>query len=211
MRTIRHWLAFALTLSMVLGPATRAAAEPPEARVTEPLAASSAAALVAHAGPDLTIEMINAATAAADESQRREQELNAWFAAVNLFLASLAPAPRVAAPARTQEGWPGCHAPNVSDTDEMRGLVRRAAEVYGVDPEQLLRIPPRESGWNKDTQNCSSGACGLFQHLPGYWPRRAEAVGYPGASCQDPWVNALAAAMMFKATGFSPWAPSGPY
>ena len=202
MRNTRPWLGCTLTLALILGPAPRAAAEPPEARLVETPAAPPAP-------PDLMIETIVAAAAEADE-RAQEEALNAWFSAVNTFLASLAPPPRTE-PVRVSTGWPGCRAPNVSNTDEMQALVRRAAEVYDVDPEQLVRIPGRESGWNKDVQNCSSGACGLFQHLPGYWPGRAEAVGHPGASCQDPWVNALAAAMMFKSSGFRPWAPSGPY
>jgi len=146
----------------------------------------------------LAAEQAEAERAAAEEAQRAQEELRR---------ASIAPQ----AQRRTTGRWEGCGAPMTADQGEMEAIVRWAAEQYGVSAAQLLRIPPRESGWNPDVQNCSSGACGLFQHLPQYWAGRAEAIGMPGADCRDPRANALAAAMMFASSGFRPWAPSGPY
>jgi len=182
---------------------------PPGPVRADPAVAIQLSEVRAPTPPDLSIEMIQAAVAAQDESNR-QAALDAFLAAMDAFLRSLTPPPPPATH-KVSGGWQGCHAPMTADPDEMRAIVIRAAEQVGVDPAKLVRIPPRESGWNPDTQNCSSGACGLFQHLPSYWPGRAEEIGLPEADCRDPWANALAAAMLFKRAGYSPWAPSGPY
>lgn len=156
---------------------------------------------------DMSLELIRDAEAAQDQAIR-EDALATFLIDLDAFFRSIAPPPVIH---KVSAGWVGCHAPMTHDPDEMRAIVIRAAEMVGVDPAQLVRIPGRESGWNPDTQNCTSGACGLFQHLPKYWPGRAEDAGMPGADCRDPMANALAGALLFKRSGYTPWASSGPY
>ena len=218
MQSIKLRLGVGLALSLVLASSHPVSAEPPEAlRIGAPVAVVEAKVA------DLMPEMIIQRFADLDSQEREEALVEAEQARAAEEAAAAAAKARqhVDPPSRiitlptpvvsTRGPWPGCKAPNVSDLGEMQRIVTQAAGEYGVDPAQLLRIPPRESGWNADTQNCSSGACGLFQHLPGYWPGRAEAIGMPGADCRDPLANARAAAMMFSRSGFGPWYPSGPY
>jgi hypothetical protein len=68
-----------------------------------------------------------------------------------------------------------------------------------------LNIIKCESGGNPNAYNSSSGASGLFQHLAKYWPPRATAAGFPGASPFNPEANIAASANLFKASGASPW------
>jgi hypothetical protein len=53
-----------------------------------------------------------------------------------------------------------------------------------------------ESVGDPDATNPVSGAAGLFQHLPRYWPERAEAIGFPAATPYDPGANVAAAAWL---------------
>lgn len=205
MTSIKRRFVAVLSLGFALGPVHPVSAEPPEARLVEPPAVIASLSSSA----DLLPEIISQATAQLD-LERAQRDVDAALAAIHTFLSSIKPPPP-ATPRAAQSRWPGCDAPNTSDLVEMQRIVTDAAHEFGVDPGQLIRIPPRESGWNAMVQNCSSGACGLFQHLPQYWAGRAEAIGSPGADCRDPVANARAAAMMFRGSRFTPWAPSGPY
>jgi hypothetical protein len=161
---------------------------------------------------DLDVETIAQAVADHDATQAFLSDLGAFLQAQP---PKVTPKPAAAASvpqAAVVSARPPCRAPMTADVDEMKSIVVWAAHEIGVDPGQLLRIPPRESGFNPDSVNCSSGACGLFQHLPQYWPGRLRAVGLPeGTPCTDPRANALVAANMFASSGFGPWYPSGPY
>jgi len=62
--------------------------------------------------------------------------------------------------------------------------------------DQALAIITCESYGDPDAVNPASGAAGLFQHLPRYWPERAAAAGFPDASPLDPEANIAAAAWL---------------
>jgi hypothetical protein len=67
-----------------------------------------------------------------------------------------------------------------------------------------LNIIACESGGNPNAKNASSGASGLFQHMPQYWASRAAAAGFPGASIFDPEANIAASAHLLYAAGGGP-------
>lgn len=75
---------------------------------------------------------------------------------------------------------------------EVRALVGRhfAAE----DVNQAVRVAWCESRFDPEAVNLRTGAVGLFQHLPRYWPERAAQAGYPGADPTDPEASTAAAA-----------------
>lgn len=84
-------------------------------------------------------------------------------------------------------------------------LIHQAADEFGVDRGLMVRIADCESTLRWWALNRQSNASGLFQHLPQYWPGRAEAVGMPGAWIMDPRTNARAAAWMLSTQGTRPW------
>lgn len=67
---------------------------------------------------------------------------------------------------------------------------------------------PEMAAWGLATATCESGLNpnawsgyyeGLFQHSPDYWPARAEAAGFAGASTFDPVANAFVTMWMISA------------
>ena len=77
----------------------------------------------------------------------------------------------------------------------------------GITIEQWSRIAWCESRLNPDARNTSSGAAGLFQHLPRYWPARAAASGYP-SDVFNPRTNAFVSAWLVETSGVQHWAAS---
>ena len=56
--------------------------------------------------------------------------------------------------------------------------------------------------------NTSSGAAGLFQHMPRYWPERARAIGMPEATPYDAEANVAASAWLVASSldlGLDAW------
>ena len=106
--------------------------------------------------------------------------------------AAPAPTPKVVAPA-----------PAPRPVEEWRTLV--SAYFAPSDVDKALAVISCESGGDPNAQNPSSGAAGLFQHIPRYWAERASAVGLPGASIFDPVANVSAAAYLVYSVGWSPW------
>lgn len=86
-------------------------------------------------------------------------------------------------------------------------LVIEAADRHGVDAVLLGRIGACESGGRADAYN-PSGASGFGQHLAAYWPGRATAAGWPGASPFDLAANIDVTAWYLSQAGTSPWNPS---
>jgi hypothetical protein len=77
------------------------------------------------------------------------------------------------------------------------------------DVSRAVRIVKCESGGNPAAVNPSSGAAGLFQHLPRYWKSRTASAGFPGASPLDAEANVAASAwLVYHGGGFSHWAAS---
>ncbi|HJU51782.1 MAG TPA: transglycosylase SLT domain-containing protein [Acidimicrobiia bacterium] len=110
-------------------------------------------------------------------------------------VAASPPAPRLPAPA-----------PAPRPVEEWRSLV--SSYFAPTDVDKALRVISCESGGDPNAQNPSSGAAGLFQHIPRYWAERAALVGLPGASIFDPVANVAAAAYLAYTVGWSPWAAS---
>jgi len=77
--------------------------------------------------------------------------------------------------------------------------------------EYALHIAYRESRYQWDATNSSSGACGIFQHLPQYWPIRQNNfdIAYPkwriAESCYDARANIVVAIWMVHNGGWGPW------
>lgn len=90
----------------------------------------------------------------------------------------------------------------VLSEDEARdlfGLYFPADEV-----ETALRVAICESSLNPSAYN-PAGYGGLFQHSLEYWPSRAEAAGWAGASVYDPHANSAVAAWLQSQSGWAPW------
>ena len=56
--------------------------------------------------------------------------------------------------------------------------------------------------------NASSGAAGLFQHIPRYWSDRSTKAGFAGADIYDPNANVGVAAYLVDRDGWKHWYPS---
>jgi len=95
---------------------------------------------------------------------------------------------------------------------DVRLTIRCAANKYDdVSVAHALYVADRESNFIATATNSSSGACGIMQHLPTYWPgRRASYLRvHPywslGASCYNARSNVVAAMWMVHKYGWSPW------
>ena len=83
-----------------------------------------------------------------------------------------------------------------------------ASIVYGVPKYQLEFVARRESHfipWIYNGQG--SGACGLFQFMPGTYGGTPYAKA--GFLCTNPYANALAAGWMVSRGGWGPWTYKG--
>jgi len=80
-----------------------------------------------------------------------------------------------------------------------RPLVEKYFEPGDVD--RAIRVMACESNGDPNARNPSSGAGGLFQHLPSAWAERAAGAGFPGASIYDPEANIAAAAYLLYGRG----------
>lgn len=89
--------------------------------------------------------------------------------------------------------------------NEVRGLV--VAHFRSADVNRAIRVAWCQSSFNPSAINPTTGASGLYQHLPEDWADRADAAGHPGASIFDPAANvAVAAWMLYELPGgWSHW------
>jgi hypothetical protein len=89
----------------------------------------------------------------------------------------------------------------VSSGNSIEEIVRQAARSHGIDENYFVKIAKCESTLNPSSVNKSyyenGHPSGLFQHISGYWPKRAAMYGYPGASVFDATANANVTAAMF--------------
>lgn len=90
----------------------------------------------------------------------------------------------------------------VLSEDEARDLF--ALYFPADEVETALRVAICESSLNPSAYN-PAGYGGLFQHSLEYWPSRAEAAGWAGASVYDPHANSAVAAWLHSQSGWSPW------
>ncbi len=99
--------------------------------------------------------------------------------------------------------------PKFSDIDVIR-TIRCATNKFGVDTSHALEIADRESGYSWWARNPLSGTCGIFQHIPRYWPGRRAAFlrvhpyWHLLPSCYNARSNVVVSAWMMR-HGFGPW------
>lgn len=94
-----------------------------------------------------------------------------------------------------------------ADVLQWVGLVE--AYFAPADVEQALWVIHCESNGNPNAQNSSSGASGLFQHIPRFWAERSTAAGFAGSDIFDPTANVgVASWLVYQGGGWSHWNPS---
>lgn len=74
-----------------------------------------------------------------------------------------------------------------------------------ISRSHAIYIADRESSFYAYARNTSSGACGVYQHMPRYWPSRAATFGFAGASCFNARANIMVTIRMVKQGGWGPW------
>lgn len=99
-----------------------------------------------------------------------------------------------------EEPQPEPVAQQLTSTGSVEDIIRQAARNHGVDENHLLRIAECESTLNPNAVNTAyyenGHPSGLFQHLSGYFPARAEKYGY-STDVFDAQSNANVTAAMF--------------
>ena len=80
--------------------------------------------------------------------------------------------------------------PSTSGTAMYQSAARFIAQEYGIDPNLFMGLIKRESEWNPNARNPSSGAYGYGQLMPGN-------MGAFGLSGKDPGENLIIAARLF--------------
>lgn len=94
---------------------------------------------------------------------------------------------------------------------EVRKTIACATDRWDVAFDTALYIAERESGLHERAVNTSSGACGVFQHIPRYWPGRVAHFDNvaprwnASPQCFNPRSNVLVSVKMMAAGGFGPW------
>ena len=90
---------------------------------------------------------------------------------------------------------------------EARGII--ALFFAQQDVDLALEVAYCESRWDPGATNRSSGAAGLFQHIPRFWAERSTAAGWAGANIYDSHANtAVAAWLVYEGGGWIHWAAS---
>ena len=92
----------------------------------------------------------------------------------------------------------------------MRQTVWCVANKNGVGVSHALYVANRESGFYHNARNPSSGTCGIYQHMPRYWPSRyaqfsAPRWGRMPNSCYNGRTNIIVSLGMVRAGGWGPW------
>lgn len=91
--------------------------------------------------------------------------------------------------------------------NETRGII--AVFFAPEDVDLAMKVAYCESQWNPLVTNRSSGAAGLFQHLPRFWSERAAAAGWAGADVYNAHANtAVSAWLVYEGGGWIHWAAS---
>jgi hypothetical protein len=120
------------------------------------------------------------------------------------------------APPITSPTTPPVTAPTTAPPPPSSGTLSEA-EVQGIialffNPEDVnlaLEVSYCESRWDPGATNGSSGAAGLFQHIPRFWAERSTAAGWSGADIYDPHANvAVSAWLVYEGGGWVHWAAS---
>lgn len=103
--------------------------------------------------------------------------------------------PTRSAPPRTRAPMP---------PEQVYALV--SAYFAPADVERAVLVSWCESRYDANATNPSSGAAGLFQHIPRFWTDRSAAAGVGGADIYDPTSNtAVAAWLLYSNGGWKHW------
>ncbi|NND84778.1 MAG: transglycosylase SLT domain-containing protein [Acidimicrobiia bacterium] len=76
------------------------------------------------------------------------------------------------------------------------------------DVERALRVMWCESRGEPGAVHPTSGATGLFQHLPEFWDERSAGAGFDGRSAKDPEANIAVAGWLVARDGWRHWLAS---
>lgn len=194
---------FAVAGFAAFAPTTEAAPEPVEAAVESAFADISAnPELGLRSGrvaamnfsstnrptPDTTITLPDVDSLIAVQS-----EIYSTTTTVYVAPAAVPRQPRNDTTPATAEGW--------------RPLVE--AHFAAADVDRALLVIHCESSGDPNVAHPSSGAAGLFQHLPKFWEERSTKAGIPGANIFDPESNVIVAAwLVYSGGGWRHWNPS---
>ena len=83
--------------------------------------------------------------------------------------------------------------------DQVYALV--SAYFQPQDVERAVLVAWCESRYDANATNPSSGAAGLFQHIPRYWTDRSVKAGIGGADIYDPTANTVVEAWLVYSNG----------
>lgn len=91
----------------------------------------------------------------------------------------------------------------------VEALIRCAAPRLGVSTDHALAIAWRESHYTPWVRNPSSGACGVYQFVPGTWSAVVRLYLYGGALgspvCTNGRMNVFLALRYVRHGGWGPW------
>lgn len=154
---------------------------------------------------------MEATPAEAHTRSELETWMAAWIAQADISLSSQ----HTAALEAMQERHPGWLDPprptrtrrpqTTPGVEAWRPLV---AEYFAANQvEHALCIIRHETvpDGNPNSYNPTSGASGLFQHLPKYWTDRSAKAGWSGADIFDPRANIAVAAWLQRTGGWGHW------
>lgn len=90
-------------------------------------------------------------------------------------------------------------------TYQVKQLIRCAARRWTVPggPDKAVQVARCESHLDPDAYG--SGNAGVFQQRLVYWPARARAYGFPGASAYNGRANVIVSVRMAHAAGWDAW------
>lgn len=94
---------------------------------------------------------------------------------------------------------------------ELRLTASCALRKWPADKATVWMIAERESHWGARAVNEASGACGVFQAIPTYWPGRVAKFNQQvpewnaAPSCFNGRSNVLVHIRMMSNSGFGPW------
>lgn len=133
---------------------------------------------------------------------------------VELALSTVGTPPTATLPTTTTTLAP---VPVTTTTTEPQGGGMSETETRGIialffapdDVDLAMKVAFCESRWDPLVTNRSSGAAGLFQHIPRFWSERAATAGWAGANIYDAHANtAVSAWLVYEGGGWIHWAAS---
>lgn len=96
-------------------------------------------------------------------------------------------------------------------TRAMRQTVWCVSHKLNMSVHYPLYVAYRESKFQARARNDYSGACGIYQHIPSYWPGRFATYyghkrwGSASSSCYSGRTNIIVALTMAHRGGWGPW------